>query len=431
MTNQLTTMPRYEAYKDSGVEWLGEIPSEWEVQRIKFLLTEVNERSETGAEELLSLSKYAGVVPKSSLEERAGQANTLIGYKKVLNDHLVVNKMQAVNGLLAVSKINGITSPDYAVYKSKNKCVLNIYFLNYLLLQPEYLDEFKKRVTGVMEGFIRLYTDDLYDIKAILPPSRIQTGIVNFLDQKTTQIDQAIKIKEKQAALLEERKQILIKNAVSRGLNPDAPMRDSGVEWIGEIPAHWFIKRTKYLFFEVDERSADGEEELLSVSHITGVTPRSEKNVTMFLAEDYTGSKTCRKDDLVFNIMWAWMGALGVSEWNGIVSPSYGVFRQIKPDTLNSQYIELLLKTTGYIEHYNKVSTGLHSSRLRFYSHMFFNMKLGYPPKNEQDEIVAYIETESEKIDNATAVQQQQIEKLKEYKATLINSAVTGKIKVA
>ena len=149
------------------------------------------------------------------------------------------------------------------------------------------------------------------------------------------------------------------------------------------------------------------------------------------MAEDYSGSKLCDKGDLVFNIMWAWMGALGVSDRVGIVSPSYGVFRQLELNCFNSVYLEELLKTTKYIEYYNQVSTGLHSSRLRFYAHMFFNMELAYPEKNEQSDIVKFFQDKSTKINKAITLQEQQIEKLKEYKATLINSAVTGKIKVS
>ena len=149
------------------------------------------------------------------------------------------------------------------------------------------------------------------------------------------------------------------------------------------------------------------------------------------MAEDYTGSKLCRKNDLVINIMWAWMGALGVSGRGGIVSPSYGVFRPLSENIFNPVYLESLLKTTKYIEHYNQVSTGLHSSRLRFYGHMFFDMEIGYPSIEEQNEIIDYVSGQTSKIDNAVEVQESQIEKLKEYKTTLINNAVTGKIKVA
>ncbi|CSB02962.1 type I restriction enzyme%2C S subunit [Vibrio cholerae] len=207
-------------------------------------------------------------------------------------------------------------------------------------------------------------------------------------------------------------------------------MKYSGVDWIGAIPGHWIVKRAKYLLDEINERSETGLEELLSVSHMTGVTPRSEKNVTMFMAEDYTGSKLCHSGDLVINIMWAWMGALGVSDRTGIVSPSYGVFREQREGTFVPKYLEMLLKSTKYVEYYNKVSTGLHSSRLRFYGHMLFDMALGFPPYEEQTQIVEYISRECSKVDEAITVQAEQVSKLKEYKTTLINSAVTGKIKV-
>src|SRR5690606_21184852 len=129
-------------------------------------------------------------------------------------------------------------------------------------------------------------------------------------------------------------------------------------------------------------------EELLSVSHMTGVTLRSEKEVNMFLAEDYAGSKLCKEGDVIYNIMWAWMGALGVAHQPGIVSPSYGIYRQLNKNVLNPDFLEYKLKTTEYIEYYNRISTGLHSSRLRFYPHMFMNMELTFPDKGIQDKIV-------------------------------------------
>jgi type I restriction enzyme S subunit len=425
----IAKMPSYEAYKDSGIDWIGSIPAQWEVKRFKFLLKEINIRSTTGDEKLLSLSKYSGVVPKDSLDERAGAAESLVGYKKVFVNDLVINKMQAVNGLLAISKLEGITSPDYSVYRPTQLDILDYRYLGYMLSMPEYLGEFKRRVTGVMEGFIRLYTDDLYSIRSILPCIKTQELIANFLDQKTAQIDDAIAIKEQQIALLKERKQIIIQKAVTQGFDPDVPMKNSGVDWIGEIPAHWEVKRAKYLFNEVDERSAAGTEELLSVSHMTGVTPRSEKNVSMFMAEDYSGSKLCRHGDLVINIMWAWMGAIGVSPLEGIVSPSYGVFRE-KKETFHPEYLEYLMKSDKYVEYYNKVSTGLHSSRLRFYGHMLFAMPIGYPSYDEQCEIMSALVNQTSKIDTALDSLNTQIAKLKEYKTTLINSAVTGKIRI-
>ena len=217
----------------------------------------------------------------------------------------------------------------------------------------------------------------------------------------------------------------------TRGLNPAAPMKDSGIDWIGQIPAHWEVRRGKHLFQEVNERSEEGTEELLSVSHMTGVTPRSEKNINMFMAEDYSGSKLCRPGDVVINTMWAWMGALGVSDLTGIVSPSYGVYRPLQNASLNRRFLEWLLRTTPFIEQYNRISTGLHSSRLRLYPHMFLGLPMAIPSREEQDTIVAHVEHEAGKIDNAITVKETQIAALKEYKTSLINAAVTGKIKVA
>jgi len=431
MNKPFAAMPKYHVYKDSGVEWLGDIPTHWEVKRVKYIFKEYNERSSEGKEELLSVSQYTGVTKKADKVEDGSlitNALTLEGYKKVSKGDLVSNIMLAWNGSLGFSPFSGITSPAYSVYRL-NKPYCEIFF-HYLLRIDLYKAEYKRKSSGVIDSRLRLYTEDFFNVWLLLPRLPEQKAIADFLDKKTSLIDEAVSVKEQQIELLKERKQILIQNAVTQGLNPNAPMRDSGVAWIGKIPKHWEVKRAKYLFNEVDERSVTGQEELLSVSHMTGVTPRSEKNVSMFMAEDYSGSKTCQKDDLVFNIMWAWMGALGVAERMGIVSSSYGIFRQQKAGVFDSKYLEWLLKTTGYIEHYNKVSTGLHSSRLRFYSHMFFDMEMGYPSKEEQTAIVSHIEKESAKIDQVIDLNQQQIAKLKEYKTTLINSAVTGKIKV-
>jgi type I restriction enzyme S subunit len=200
--------------KNSGVEWIGDIPEHWEIKKLKYIFNEINERSSTGNEELLSLSKYKGVIPKSSLAERAGMAQSLIGYKKVYKDTLVINKMQAVNGLLSVSKIEGITSPDYSIYSVKNNN-FNINYYGYLLNQTIYLSEFKKVVTGVMEGFIRLYTDDLYNIYTYAPSKQEQQKIVDFIEEKTSKIDKAIDLQQQQITKLKEYKITLIDNVVT------------------------------------------------------------------------------------------------------------------------------------------------------------------------------------------------------------------------
>jgi type I restriction enzyme S subunit len=164
---------------------------------------------------------------------------------------------------------------------------------------------------------------------------------------------------------------------------------------------------------------------------VAGVTARAEKNINMFMAEDYTGDKICRPGDVVFNAMWAWMGALGVSNVTGLVSPSYGAYRQLGRVRINNKYLELLLHSNQYVKYYNRISTGLHSSRRRLYAHMFLGMFLGFPSRVERDEIVAFVEATASKINAGIAIKEKQIVALKEYKTSLINAAVTGKVKVA
>lgn len=200
--------------KDSGIEWLGEIPEHWGVLKLKFILKERNIRSKTGDELLLSLSKYQGVIPKANLEERVGQAENLIGYKKVEYNDLVINKMQAVNGLIGVSKLTGITSPDYSIYFLAHE-KMSIDFIGYLLTHPIYLAEYKKVVTGVMDGFIRLYTDDLFDIKISFPSLEEQKRIVKYIESESQKINKTIITIEKEIVALKEYRQSLISNAVT------------------------------------------------------------------------------------------------------------------------------------------------------------------------------------------------------------------------
>ena len=421
---------KYDAYKDSGVEWLGQLPENWDLLPNKHIFklkkNLVGKRSKEY--ELLSLT-LNGVI-KRDMENPEGKFPAEFDtYQEVKSGdfifcHFDVEETPRTVGL---SRFDGMITGAYTVYKvnAEKFCPEFLYYF-YLNLDTG------KRLKPLYKGLRNTIGKDIFgEFKTFIPNYSEQVKISNFLDQKVTEIDQAIAIKKQQIALLNERKQIVIQKAVTQGLDPNVPMKDSGVEWIGQIPEHWNVIRAKYLFKEVEERSVLGNEELLSVSHLTGVTPRSEKNVSMFMAEDYSGSKVCKRHDLVMNIMWAWMGALGVSDYDGIVSPAYGVYRQKIANTFNSEYLEYLLKTTKYIEHYNRVSTGLHSSRLRFYGHMFFNMKLGFPCLDEQSEIIVRIKNQTSKIELAVENLANQIEKLKEYKTTLINDAVTGKIKVA
>ena len=179
---------------------------------------------------------------------------------------------------------------------------------------------------------------------------------------------------------------------MSAALKPYPEYRDSGVDWLGPVPAHWIVNRAKAQFREVDERSVHGDEELLSVSHKTGVTPRRLKNITMFQAESYAGYKLARPGDLVVNTMWAWMAALGVSQHEGIVSNAYGVYRPREGVRMDGRYYDRLLRTETYRAEYVRRSTGITTSRLRLYPPKLLAMPLLQPPPDEQRRIADFLD---------------------------------------
>ncbi len=201
--------------------------------------------------------------------------------------------------------------------------------------------------------------------------------------------------------------------------------RQPKMRWLPAVPDHWNEQRAKTFFREVDERSKTGREELLSVSHLTGVTPRSQKNVTMFKAASYVGSKLCRPGDIVVNTLWAWMAALGASRHVGIVSPAYGVYRPHCADSFNPAYLDYLLRTRAYVAEYIGRSTGIQSSRLRLYPNQFLDIALIQPPRPEQDQIVAYLRAQDAHIARFIKAKRELIKLLTEQKLRIIDHAVT------
>ena len=225
-----------------------------------------------------------------------------------------------------------------------------------------------------------------------------------------------------------EKRRAIVAEAVMRGLDPSAPLRPSGIDWLGEIPAHWEIERSRWLFTERDQRSQTGEEEMLTVSHLTGVTPRSEKDVNMFEAESTAGYKLCFAGDLAINTLWAWMGAMGTARVDGIVSPAYNVYTpgpRLLPD-----YVDALVRIPVFAQEVTRYSKGVWSSRLRLYPEGFFETWWPVPPLDEQQQIVAHIGTETAKIDRLRTATENSIALLKERRAALIAAAVTGQLEI-
>ncbi|RQX79650.1 restriction endonuclease subunit S [Burkholderia anthina] len=274
--------------------------------------------------------------------------------------------------------------------------------------------------------FMELSADDLRSVPLPFPSEKDQEVVANYLDREIARIDGLIAEKGRMLALLEEKRAVLISRVVTRGLDPDAPLKPSGQEWLGEIPPHWRVERAKNLFSVRDERSEDGSEELLTVSHITGVTSRSEKDVYMFQADDKAGYKRCLPGDLAINTLWAWMGAMGISPLEGIVSPDYHVY--ISKGDLLPEYVDLLCRSRPFVAEVNRWSKGVWSSRLRLYPENFFEMRLPVPSHGEQRAIVDAIQSDEAKANQLRDALQTSIGLAKERRAALITAAVTGQI---
>lgn len=297
-------------------------------------------------------------------------------------------------------------------------------FLLYSVLTPDFVGTVNASTFGAKMP--RASWDSVGSLPIRFPQIEAQSLIANYLDRETARIDGLIAEKERMLALLEEKRAALISHVVTRGLDPNAPLRPSGQEWLGEIPAHWRVERAKNLFTVRDERSDDGSEELLTVSHITGVTSRAEKDVYMFEADDKAGYKRCMPGDLAINTLWAWMGAMGISSLAGIVSPDYHVY--ISKGQLLPEYVDLLCRSRPFVAEVSRWSKGVWSSRLRLYPENFFEMRLPVPPQAEELEIIQAVETDQRKASALRDSLQLSITLAKERRAALITAAVTGQI---
>jgi type I restriction enzyme S subunit len=277
-------------------------------------------------------------------------------------------------------------------------------------------------------GIPHVSGDFLASLPIPVPEPNLQRAIAEYLDHETGRLDALVAAKEHLLRLLAEKRLALVTLAVTRGLDPHARLRDSGIPWLGRIPEHWETKRTRWLFHERDQRSLAGEEELLTVSHLTGVTPRSEKDVNMFEAETTEGYKLCYPGDLVINTLWAWMGAMGVSPSRGIVSPAYNVYEPL--GRLDPHFLDALVRIPVFAEEVKRYSKGVWSSRLRLYPEGFFEVCLPLPPIEEQRTIISQVARETARMETLRSATERTIALLKERRAVLIDAAVTGRISV-
>ncbi len=421
-------MNRYDSYEDSGVKWLGEIPSHWEVLAIKHILKLKKEivGKRSSQYDLLSLT-LKGVV-KRDMENPEGKFPASFDTYQLVepNDFVFCNfDNEETPRAVGLSPYKGMITGAYDVLSRKNANMSDKYLIYYFL----YIDD-AKRFKPLYKGLRKTVPfDSFMSYKIPVPSIREQDAIVAYLDAVTSKIDTAITQQQKMIDLLNERKQIIINNAVTKGLDPNVKMKPSGVDWIGDIPEHWEIKRGKYLFCIINELSTTGKEELLTVSDKTGITPRSAKNVNMFMSESLIGHKKCHVGDICSNIMWMWHGAVGVTKYDGVISPSYAVYRQ-QDEYFIDEYLDLLLRLPKLVKLYTSLSTGLTESRLRLYPTDFLNIFFFLPPVDEQIIIIDYLEKVCHPIDKDIESAKKLISLLQERKQIIINDVVTGKVKV-
>lgn len=277
-------------------------------------------------------------------------------------------------------------------------------------------------------GVPHLFQWDIKRLPLDLPPFDEQRRIADFLDDETAQIDRLSSDQHRMAEVLDERRAAVTSHLVY-GRDLDGSKRDSTVPTVGRIPSSWQVRRIKTFMREIMNLSETGDEELLSVSHLTGVTPRSEKDVNMFLAESMVGYKRCRPGDLVINTLWAWMGALGVSRYSGIMSPAYGIYRMTS-NVMDGSYLDLLVRTPEYVAEMTRFSKGVWTSRLRLYPESFLSLSVPVPPLEEQRRIVEQIKRETTDEEELKSRLESFAASLAERRQALITAAVTGQMDV-
>ena len=415
-------MKRYNAYKDSGVKWIGEIPSHWGCIKIKHLLKERVEKSADGIGNPLSMSQKFGLIPTSQMDIVPNAATSYIGAKHTYKGDMVLNKLKAHLGVFALSSYDGLVSPDYAVYYGTGRADME--FLEYLFKTPLYVSEFIKKTTGVAIGFNRLYTDDLFSISAHYPPLNEQHVIVDYLKDKTLKIEQYVSARERERELLDSLKQSEIANVVTKGLNPNVKMKDSGIPWIGEIPEHWTTRKIKFLFKERSEKGYPNEP-VLCATQKYGVIPQSMyENRVVVVNKGLEGLKLVKEGDFVISLR-SFQGGIEYAHYQGIISAAYTVLSP--SDEVNPNYIKYLFKSHPFIELLKTCVTGIREGQNINFD-LLRKSSIMLPPLSEQQAIVSYIDEKLQKIDQYMADLQREIDYLKEFKQRLISDAVTGQL---
>lgn len=425
----LALMPKYEAYKDSQVQWIGDIPANWHLEKAKWLFYKADRKPLVDDDIVTCFRDGQVTLRKNRRTEGFTNALKEHGYQRICKGDLVIHAMDAFAGAIGVSDSDGKSTPVYAACVPRKIGKVNSYYYAYYMRDLALSGFIVSLAKGIRERSTDFRFNDFAELLLPFPDYEEQTLIANFLDKKTALIDEAISIKEQQISLLKERKQIIIQQAVTQGLDPNVPMKDSGVDWIGKIPAHWDIVPGFTVFKEgKDSNKGMIESQVLSLSYGNVIIKPEEKLVGL-VPESFETYQIALPGDIIIRC---------TDLQNDKTSLRTGIVRN--KGIITSAYLNLRLKTEHSAEfmHYFLHVLDITKTIYRFGSGLrqnlsykdFKHMRILMPPKAEQIEIVNYINNQAEMTESSIDLIKNKIEKLKEYKTTLINSAVTGKIKI-
>jgi type I restriction enzyme, S subunit len=419
----------YPEYKETGLPWLGRVPSHWEITRAKSIFQRIDERSRTGKEELLTVSSVRGIVPRKTATVTMFKAESYVGYKLCWPDDLVINSLWAWAGGLGISRHYGIISSAYGVYRIRQNAAMIPAFVHEVVRSSSFNWELNVRSKGVWVSRLQLTDISFLDAPIYIPSLPEQRAIVRFLDWANGRLERAIRAKRKVIALLNEQKQAIIHRAVTRGLDPSVPLKPSGIPWLGDIPQHWDVRRIKYLLREVDERSTTGSEPLLSLRMHHGLVLFAEHFSRPPQAATLVGFKIVRPGQFVVNRMQAGNGVIYASTLTGLVSPDYAVFDPI--GDANLEFLGELFRSRKVRAKFRAESKGLGtgtSGFLRLYNDRLGAIHIALPTVGEQHSILDELARELLGVNTTITRLEREIALLREYRTRLVSDVVTGKL---
>lgn len=410
-------------YKDSGIEWIGQIPKEWLFGRYKYSGSFTKGKLPSSQNVEHNGAPIIGASEMLGKEHRTFTTDTNVPTCG-LDDVLIL--WDGANAGIVANGCEGVVSSTAVKYS----CTDNRFFKQFLFYLIKNAEPFfKSKVSGTTIPHMNSKYIDEY--ACLIPPLSEQQKIADYLDKVCGEADEMIALQEKMIDELKAYKQSVITEAVTKGLNPNVPMKDSGIDWIGEIPEHWKIIKIGRVFRLRDEKNYKpmDEVQLLSLYSGIGVFPHGEQEERGNKAITVEGYKVVYVNDIVVNIILAWMGAIGVSNYNGVTSPAYDVYI---PDTKKvvPHFYHYVFRTKGIAAECYKYGRGIMMMRWRTYSSEFKQIVIPFPSLSEQLKIASFLDEKCSEIDSLIALKQAKIEELKEYKKSVIYEYVTGKKEV-